>query len=214
VRSPGATPYVILGLLRFGPLSGYEIRAELVRAASSFWGESYGQIYPALHALRRSGRVKVLSSSSTRAGRGERDRGRGETGRRVKSTYAITSKGRTALEEWLALPPRPEPPRNELLLKLYLADREFLDKPEEWLRALLGREEERLAGLERMQSQMPRAQHRHPNVRFWSIALAHSELQARATIGWCRATLGTIARLQQARDRRLAAAARRRLPFE
>jgi PadR family transcriptional regulator AphA len=204
VRSRGATPFVILGLLRFGPLSGYEIRAELVRAASSFWGESYGQIYPALHALRQSGRVKVLPSGRTR----------GETGRRAKSTYAITPKGRAALDEWLALPPRSEPPRNELLLKLYLADREFLHKPEEWLRALLGREEERLAGLERMQSQMPRVQHRHPNVRFWSIALAHSEVQARATIGWCRATLGTIGRLQQARDRRLAATARRKLPFE
>jgi PadR family transcriptional regulator, regulatory protein AphA len=201
---------VILGLLRFGPLSGYGIRTELVRAASSFWGESYGQIYPALHALRRSGRVKVLSTQVP----GARGRARGEAGRRPKSTYAITSKGRAALDEWLALPPRSEPPRNELLLKLYLADREFLDKPEEWLRALLGREEERLAGLERMQSQMPRAQHRHPNVRFWSSALAHSEVQARATIGWCRATLGTLARLQQARDRRLAAAARRRLPFE
>lgn len=210
MRSRSATPYVILGLLRFGSLSGYEIRAELVRAASSFWGESYGQIYPALHALRRSGRVKALSPR----GPGARGRTRGETGRRPKSTYAITSKGRAALDEWLALPPRSEPPRNELLVKLYLADREFLDKPEEWLRALLGREEERLAGLERMQGQMPRAQHRHPNVRFWSIALAHSEVQARATIGWCRATLGTIARLQQARDRRLAAAARRKLPFE
>jgi PadR family transcriptional regulator AphA len=214
MRSRSATPYVILGLLRFGPLSGYEIRAELVRAASSFWSESYGQIYPALHALRRSGRVKVLSSSVERARSGGRDRGPGKTGRRPKSTYAITSKGRAALDEWLDLPPRPEPPRNELLLKLYLADREFLDKPEEWLRALLGREEERMADLERMQSQMPRAQHRHPNVRFWSIALAHSEVQARATIGWCRAALGTIARLQQARDRMLAAAARRKLPFE
>jgi PadR family transcriptional regulator, regulatory protein AphA len=201
-RSP--TPYVILGLLRVGPLSGYEIRAELSRAASSFWSESYGQIYPALHGLRRSGRVRLLS----RAG------GRPPARRRPKSIYAITVKGRAALEEWLARPPRSEPPRNELLVKLYLAEREFLDKPEAWLRSLLEREQERLDRLERMQSEMPRGQHRHPNVRFWSIALAHGEAQARATIGWCRATLGAVAHLQQARDRRLAAAARRKLPFE
>jgi hypothetical protein len=57
----GATPYVILGLLRFGPLSGYQVRAELQSAASSFWSESYGQIYPALRALHRSGCVRLLA---------------------------------------------------------------------------------------------------------------------------------------------------------
>jgi PadR family transcriptional regulator, regulatory protein AphA len=212
--SRSATPYVILGLLRVGPLSGYEIRAELSRAASSFWSESYGQIYPALHALRRSGRVRLLSSSPARVRSEKGAVGRPKGGRRPKSTYAITAKGRAALEEWLARPPRSEPPRNELLVKLYLAEREFLDKPEAWLRTLLEREQERLDRLERMQSEMPRGQHRHPNVRFWSFALAHGEAQARATIGWCRATLGAMAHLQHARDRRLAAAARRKLPFE
>ena len=208
MRSPGATPYVILGLLRFGPLSGYEIRAELARSTPSFWSESYGQIYPALHALSRSGRVKRADIRGSRPGRsaGARERG--------KSTYAITAKGRATLEEWLARPPRLEPPRSELLVKLYLADREFLDKPEGWVRELLTRETERLARLGRMQDDIPRSQHRHPNVRFWALALAHGEAQARATISWCRTTLATLAVLQQARDRRHAAAARRKLPFE
>ena len=199
MRSPRATPFVILGLLRMAPLSGYEIRAELSRSAWSFWSESYGQIYPALHALLRSGRVK---RSAPRAGA------------RAKSTYAITTKGHAALDEWLARPPRIEPPRNELLLKLYLADRDFLDAPETWIRELLERERERLARLERMQSEVPRAQHRHPNVRFWAHALAHGVAQAAATISWCQRTLAALALLQQARDRRVAAAARRKLPFE
>ena len=201
-----ATPFVILGLLRFGPLSGYEIRAELARAAASFWSESYGQIYPALHALLRSGRVRRLAARGRKGPPGKRSR--------PKSTYAITAKGRTALGVWLAQSPRAEPPRNELLVKLYLADREFLDKPEAWIRDLLERERERLVRLERMQAEVPRAPHRHPNVRFWSFALAHGEAQSRATIAWCQTTLGSLALLQQARDRRLAAAARRKLPFE
>ena len=210
--SHGSTPYVILGLLRFGPLSGYEIRAELARDASSFWSESYGQIYPALHALRRGGRVRLVTSGRARSsGRAAQPP---PTGRRPKSIYAITVKGRAALEEWLGRPPRDASPRSELLVKLYLADREFLDKPEAWLRALLEREQETLDRLDRLQRQAARAQHRHPNVRFWLFALAHGEAQARATIAWCRTTLGALAHLQQARDRRLVAAARRRLPFE
>ena len=209
----GVTPYVILGLLRFGPLSGYEIRAELKRATSSFWSESYGQIYPALRALRRSGGITLLARST--AARGPRTARRARTGGRAKSVYAITAKGRAAFDAWLGLPPRQEPPRNELLMKLYLADREFLEKPEAWLRDLLEGEEERLDRLVRMQRELPRAPHRHPNVRFWSFALAHGEVQARATVAWCRTVLASLAQLQQARDRRQAAAASRRaLPFD
>jgi len=213
----GATPYVILGLLRFGPLSGYEIRAELQRATSSFWSESYGQIYPALRSLRRSGSVKLVAPGGRSRDRGAPARGRSRRARvgRAKSVYAITAKGRAAFDTWLGLPPRHEPPRNELLMKLYLADREFLEKPEAWLRELLEREEERLVHLERMQREVPRAPHRHPNVRFWSFALAHGEAQARATVAWCRTVLASLTQLQQARDRRHAAAsARRALPFD
>ena len=214
----GATPYVILGLLRFGPLSGYEIRAELGRSTSSFWSESYGQIYPALRSLRRTGAVKLLSSTA-RASRARRASGRSARPRtgagRAKSVYAITAKGRTAFQAWLELPPRAEPPRNELLLKLFLADRAFLEKPEAWLRDLLEREQERLLRLERLQREVPRTPHRHPNVRFWSFTLAHGEVQARATVAWCRTVLASLAQLQQARDRRMAAtAARRALPFD
>jgi len=210
--SHGATPYVILGLLRFGPMSGYDIRAELARDASTFWSESYGQIYPALRALRKAGHVSLLARGATRAGRTARPR---RAGRRPKSVYAITPRGREAFEAWLELPPRGEPPRNELLMKLFLADREFLGHPEAWIRDLLSQELERLDRLERMQRDVPRTPHRHPNVRFWSFALAHGEARARATIGWCRTTLASLAHLRQSRDRRHAAAlARRRLPFE
>jgi PadR family transcriptional regulator, regulatory protein AphA len=208
----GATPYVILGLLRFGPLSGYGIRAELGRATSSFWSESYGQIYPALRSLRQAGAVKLLArTDASRVRRAGRSR---TSGRRAKSVYAITARGRTAFQEWLDLPPRVEPPRNELLMKLFLADREFLEKPEAWLRDLLEREQDRLERLERLQRDVPRTPHQHPNVRFWSFALAHGEVQTRATVAWCRTVLASLAQLQQARDRRLAAAARRDLPFD
>ncbi|HET9252292.1 MAG TPA: PadR family transcriptional regulator [Candidatus Eisenbacteria bacterium] len=205
----GTTPYVILGLLRFGPLSGYEIRAELHRATSSFWTESYGQIYPALRALHGDGCVSLLAPGGALRGH----RARRARGGRSKSVYAITAKGRKAFDVWLGIPPRAEPPRSELLMKLYLADRDFLEKPEAWLRELLEREQERLDHLERMQRDVPRIQHRHTNVRFWSFALAHGEAQARATIAWCRTVLASLTQIQQARDRRLAAAARRP-PFE
>jgi len=178
-------------------MSGYEIRQELVRATAYFWSESYGQLYPALRELASKGWAR-RRSEPTRGGRRRQE-------------YAITSKGRGALDRWLREPPRASPPRNELLLKLYLADREFLDLPESWIRDLLGEETERLRRLRRLQDQLPRGKHRHPNLRFWLISLEHVERQSEAAVAWCQKTLATVALLQQAQTRRRAAA-HRRLP--
>ena len=194
-----STPYAILGLLRIAPMTGYEIRKELASDAEYFWSESYGQIYPALHELKASGWAR------RRAGRAE--------GRRRRQAYAITAKGRAALDRWLREPPRSSPPRNELLLKLFLADREFLDPPETWIRQLLADETERLGRLRRLQDQLPRGKHRHPNLRFWLFSLQHVEGQSEATLAWCQKTLATLALLLNAQTRRRAAA-HRRLLFE
>jgi PadR family transcriptional regulator AphA len=194
-----STPYAILGLLRMAPMSGYEIRKELASSAEYFWSESYGQIYPALHELAEAGLTR------RRTGRAEAPRAR--------RIYAITAKGRGALGRWLREPPRSAPPRNELLLKLFLADREFLDPPEAWIRQLLADETERLRTLRRLQDQLPRGKHRHPNLRFWLFALEHVEGQSEAAVAWCQKTLATLALLQQAQTRRRAAA-HRRLLFE
>ena len=179
-------------------MSGYEIRKELTEDTATFWSESYGQIYPALRGLAAAGWA-----------RGHTTRAKGRT-RRI---YAITFKGRAALDRWLREPPRSAPPRNELLLKLFLVDREFLDPPEAWIRTLLAEETERLRVLRKLQGQLPRGDHRHPNLRFWLLSLEYVERQSEASAAWCQKTLGTIALLQQAQARRRAAA-HRKLQFE
>lgn len=195
-----STPYVVLGLLRIAPMSGYEIRKELSSSCGYFWSESFGQIYPALRELKAWGWARP------------RSRGRAE-GTRGRHTYAITAKGREALDRWLHETPRSSPPRNELLVKLFLADRELLDPPETWIQQLLAEESERLRRLRRIQDQLPRGKHRHPNLRFWLFSLEHVERQAEATVAWCQKTLAALALLQQAQTRRRAAA-HRRLLFE
>ena len=41
---------------------------------------------------------------------------------RAKRIYSITEEGRERLKEWLAVPPQPEIPRNEMLLKLFFGE--------------------------------------------------------------------------------------------
>lgn len=97
----------VLGALALGgEMSGYDIRQFIDASISHFWRESYGQIYPVLAQL---GRQKLVKSSADKAS--NRDRRR----------YSITKAGRQRLVEWLVIEPQPERPRNELLLKVFLA---------------------------------------------------------------------------------------------
>ena len=98
------TAYVILGLLSIeGKQSGYDMRKTIQGSVGYFWGESFGQIYPMLRQLTAEG----LIEQSGREGRG---------GRRE---YSLTAAGHARLREWLAVPYRMDPPRDEFLLKLF-----------------------------------------------------------------------------------------------
>jgi PadR family transcriptional regulator, regulatory protein AphA len=105
----GKTSYVVLGMLRLGRRTGYEIKNLVDVSTRFFWAASYGQIYPELRRLEKLGLV-----------RGRRD---DSDGRRRRS-YELTREGERALEQWLT---SDEPLhlefRNEGLLKLFFSDR-------------------------------------------------------------------------------------------
>lgn len=109
------TARVILGMLRGGAETGYDIKQVTDRSTRYFWGASYGQIYPELRRLEEAGLVR------------SRDEPRGGVRRRV---YELTAAGERACDEWLRAdgPDRFEL-RDEGLLRLFFAgglDREEL----------------------------------------------------------------------------------------
>ena len=80
------TARVILGMLRLGARTGYEIKQAIDLSTRFFWSASYGQIYPELHRLEERGLVKARPNP--RGG--------------VKRTaYRLTKAGEAALHEWL-----------------------------------------------------------------------------------------------------------------
>jgi DNA-binding PadR family transcriptional regulator len=99
---------VLLGLLAIEPMSGYDLGLTIRASVGHFWNESYGQIYPNLKKLANGGFVSCRT-----------ERQKGKPNRHI---YAITEKGRERLRKWLAVPPQPEIPRNELLLKLFFGE--------------------------------------------------------------------------------------------
>jgi DNA-binding PadR family transcriptional regulator len=100
------TAYVILGMLAWGPRSGYDIKAHVDRSTRFFWAASYGQIYPELRRLSDAGLVE-----------GEAEAGSG----RRRTVYRLTAAGHRALGDWLGAEPQTFEMRDEALLKLFFA---------------------------------------------------------------------------------------------
>ena len=178
------TIYVILGMLSIEPgQSGYDIRKAVRGSVGHFWGESYGQIYPALKQLTADGLIAACASTS--AARPQRQK------------YSLTAAGHTCLKEWLALPYRDDPPRDEFLLKLFFARdaapgvsichlREFQDKNRRVLATLLEIET------------LGRARNaNHPHFQFWMLTLTYGISQIRSALEWSESALAMLSSAEQ-----------------
>jgi PadR family transcriptional regulator AphA len=177
-----STPYAVLGMLSLGPMSGYDIRKESESSIGYFWSESYGQIYPALRELKARGLIRL--------------RGGRQAGSRERHVYEITDRGREALALWRAEPPRPQPVRNELLLKLFFGRRDSLAGEMGWIERRLEEESDRLREIGRIRAEVLKQHPDHPSLPFWLMALSCGEHHARSTIRWCRETRKSLRAMQ------------------
>ena len=122
------TGRVILGMIRLGKRTGYEIKQIVDVSARFFWTASYGQIYPELKRLEANGLI-----------RGEAD----PAGGRARTVYSLTPAGELALDAWLdtggdlvwEL-------RDEGLLKLFFSEGRDPEALREHMRAARRRSEE------------------------------------------------------------------------
>src|SRR4029450_1753073 len=80
------TARVILGMLRLGAQTGYEIKRAIDSSTRFFWSASYGQIYPELHRLEERGLVRARPDPR---------------GGLKRMSYQLTKKGESTLHEWL-----------------------------------------------------------------------------------------------------------------
>jgi DNA-binding PadR family transcriptional regulator len=100
---------VILGFLRYGAASGYDIKRSVDRSVGHFWTVSYGGLYPALARLREEGLVVL----------------RAEEGRR--KVYEITPRGLAAFEEWWRAPYPAPVVKDGFLLRLFFSTPDELE---------------------------------------------------------------------------------------
>jgi DNA-binding PadR family transcriptional regulator len=109
--------HAILGFLRYGPLSGYDLKERFDLSVRHFWPADQSQIYRVLAKLDEQGyaRVKVVEQEN----------------RPDRKVYSITKAGREELYRWLTTPLEMEGGRNASLVQVFfsaqLANQEILE---------------------------------------------------------------------------------------
>jgi DNA-binding PadR family transcriptional regulator len=171
---------VLLGLLTIEPMSGYDLGQTIRASIGHFWNESYGQIYPSLKKLAAQGWV---------TSKAERQKGKPD-----KRTYSITPKGREHLAKWLAIPPQPEIPRNEMLLKLFFAAQVDPAVPISYMERMVATERPLLDRFQHVQEEIARNLH-YPDAPYWKMAARFGELELAAHLHWAEETLAELKRL-------------------
>jgi DNA-binding PadR family transcriptional regulator len=177
------TEAAILGVLTWGPMSGYDLKKAIDSSVGYFWGPAKSGIYAILPRLVASG--FATSREVAQAGRPD------------KRIYRITAAGRKALRSWIEeTPAPPDPDRNPLLLKLFFGS---LTSPE----VLVGQIRERRQEAERLD----RALHEFdreadPDDLYGALTRDWGHEYARAVGRWARKAEAALARAEARADRR------------
>ncbi|MGB8789297.1 MAG: PadR family transcriptional regulator [Candidatus Acidiferrales bacterium] len=177
----------LLGLLMIEPMSGYDL-GQMVRASiGHMWSESYGQIYPNLKKLAADG----LLGCKTKKQKGRPDR----------HIYSITKRGREQLARWLVVPPQPEIPRNEMLLKLFFG----AHVP---IQILVGNVERMVEEHSALLQKLKRVEHdgidknpQYPDAPFWRMAARYGQIEMEAHLRWADQTLDELRKMARKQKR-------------
>jgi PadR family transcriptional regulator AphA len=101
------TSHALLGLLALRRWTTYELAKQVQRGLGWFWPRAERKLYD---------EPKRLVAEGLATSRSEK------TGRRPRTVYAITPKGRRALRDWLGEPSEPPSLEFEALVRVFFAD--------------------------------------------------------------------------------------------
>jgi len=175
-----ATAYVVLGMLRSEPRSGYEIKQAVDGSTRFFWAASYGQIYPELAKLAKAGLVEGDPQP---------------TGGRKRTVYRLTPAGRKELRRWLEEPPTRLELRDEGLLKLFFAGAASRGKAAAIIDARQRLAEEKLAALRAIEPLA--AETASSDDPFPHLVLRYGLEMSEWTIAWCKRARAELERSER-----------------
>lgn len=170
--------YAVLGILGLGARSGYDIKKMTDLSTRHFWAENYGSLYPTLKKLVQEGLATVESQA--------------QDGKPDRKVYTVTDAGREVLRGWLELPVYETPPRNELLLKLFLGRQSTPEVSAAHLRRFRAEQTELISTYEGLERWLETEQAGDPSLPYWLLTLSYGRVQAEALRRWSEVSLETL----------------------
>ncbi len=188
------TRYAILGLLSYGPMSGYDVKKVTDDSIAHFWRENFGQIYPVLEGLRKEGLVEpVVEPPETVGSPG-----------RARKRYRISDSGREELAKWLYREPEQPGMRIELLLKLFFGRIVPTDVLVRHLESELHVHTEKLREYEKIarhiegheegasDEELARFAHGEMDHLLWRATLSYGRHYSQMIVAWCNETIAAL----------------------
>lgn len=155
-------PYIILGMLRKGPKTGYEMNKQLKNEIHYFWEADISRIYRSLNDMKKKGWVEfetVVQEDSPN-----------------KKVYSLTEAGREELKSWLREPGKSSGSHNPFLAQLHFNDTISVEEELQVMEARLQTLQEEVVELER------RAQNQKMPVPFPEDALQKGVIRAQFSL--------------------------------
>jgi PadR family transcriptional regulator, regulatory protein AphA len=182
-RRISSSSQALLGLLSIEPMSGYELGQNIRASVGHIWSESYGQIYPNLKKLAAAG---FVSSKEEK-----------QVGKPSRHIYSITQKGRDQLAAWLVVPPQPEIPRNEMLLKLFFGSQAPAPVLIAYVERMVVEHRTLLEKFSRIEREEIAEQKDRPEAPFWRMTARYGQLEMEAHLLWAEETLAALRKIEK-----------------
>jgi len=174
--------HLILGILKYGPMSGYDLNKAFQSSVTHFWETDQSLIYRALYKMHEAGwvEIEVVNQESLPA----------------KKLYQLTDKGQHELLDWLRTPITMPGFHEAWLGQLFFG----AELTKEEIQKLLGSRIVQLKEiLARYENDVPlSAAHyadlfnAHEDMRYWLLALQYGIERMRFELNWAETTLQNL----------------------
>jgi PadR family transcriptional regulator AphA len=176
-REP-ASRYMLLGLLSWEPMSGYDIKKVVENHIKDFWHESYGNIYPILQRFVDDGLAER---------RVERQEGKPD-----RIEYTITPKGEEELVAWLERPTEERKSRDVFLAKFLFGYLQSKEKNIEQVEAYRVERAERLEWYKWALATVEENARVSRKLLLEFLALKQGFIMTEARLKWCDEVLSAL----------------------
>jgi DNA-binding PadR family transcriptional regulator len=179
-----ALSHTLLGLLSYGPMTGYELKQVFDRSINHFWNAQMSQIYRELNNIEVDG---WLTSEIEK-----------QDGKPDKRVYTVTEAGRTAFLKWLEKFPAAlhEPIRSDFLVRIFFASELELSDVLHEVKRFLRQQQEALDTLANTHSVIKDYQQMldegTDKAFFWQLTLNMGIRHTKTSIEWAEESIKLI----------------------